>query len=619
MAIDIAGLKAAAAGSEEDKINWYVSQLKAGYTDAEITAAVDKALGSSYATAKAGTKEGDDWNYLQDKAAEKIIKNVSTGSAKEKATAYNQLYQGAGLTNDEIQQNILDIAGKQDPEQMRALLGMAGAQRASKLATGGEKADFVKQMIGYGYTPEEIVSYINTAVGPQTSGNMSELFRLAGVQLPGSNQQQTPADYQGTVTGGSGVDFKGSSGLREFYGPYVTDYLSRASALLGMRDVDPTTGKAAFTGLKFGDTDTARGGYGVETAQTLKDLQSQRESMMSGDKAFKPYQYSFAPKPAKSGGIMSLVEGYDAGGNVSSGSNTGMQGSEVIPSAFDTPTAFTPNTFSSTYTTPTNTYTGPGDSGITTGSFDPAAISRFTNPYATAVTDPQVREAKRQAQLASQAQAAKFSQAGAFGGTRNILAENEIGRNLATQVGDIYGKGQKDAYDAALRAFEAEEGRKLTAATATEQARQEAGRQGLTGAETAARYGLEANRLGEQSSQFAANLGLQTAQSEAQYQQLARDLQQRAEEATARGDQFAASLALQQLQEANRAAESARTFEYTQARDTYLDPFRELGYASQLLQGLPISASTTGISPSANALKALLASAGVLFPDETGG
>ena len=106
MAIDIAGLKTAAGGSESDKVNWYATQLRNGYTDAEITAAVDKALGSSYATAKDDTKEGKEWNYLQDKAAEQIIKDVGKGTAKEKAIAYNQLYQGAGLTNDEIQQNI---------------------------------------------------------------------------------------------------------------------------------------------------------------------------------------------------------------------------------------------------------------------------------------------------------------------------------------------------------------------------------------------------------------------------------------------------------------------------------------------------------------------------------
>jgi hypothetical protein len=386
-----------------------------------------------------------------------------------------------------------------------------------------------------------------------------------------NTQQQQPQPFK-SVTGDTGVKVEGESGLREGYTDYVQDMLQRASGLLARRNVDPVTGEPTYTGPQFGGT--GAGGYGTETAQTLKDLQARREAMMGigEDKSavFQPYKYSFAPKPAKSGGVMSLVDHYDDGGAVGNaavttsggvGSDTiagGTQGAQVVPS---------------TYNAPTNIYSGPGDSGITTGSFDPAAISRFTNPYATAVTDPQVREAKRQAELARQSQAAKFSQAGAFGGSRSILAENELGRNLATQIGDIYGKGQKEAYDAALRAFEAEEGRKLTAGVETERARQEAGRQGLTG-----------------------------AANEAQYQQLARDLQQRAEEATARGDQFAANLALQQLAEANRAAEATRQFEYTQARDTYLDPFRELGYASQLLTGLPIKAGDTGTSSLAEAI-----------------
>lgn len=615
MAIDIAGLKAAAAGSEDDKINWYASQLKAGYTDAEITAAVDRALGSSYATAKAGTEEAEDWSYLQDKAAEQIIKDVGKGTAKEKAIAYNQLYQGAGLTNDEIQQNIKDILGEQDPDQMRALLGMAGARRASQLATGAEKADYVKQMIGYGYTPEEIQSYINTAVGQQTPGNMAELFRLAGVKLPGANTGNTGntgnTDYEGTLEGGAGVDFKGSSGLREFYGPYVTDYLSRMSGLLARRDVDPTTNKPAFTGPQFGGTGV--GGYGTETAQTLKNLQARREAMMGlgEDKSsmFTPFKYSFAPKSAAAGGVMSLVDRYQTGGDVSSGATTGTQGNQALTSTFTAPTdGYSATTYTSGYTAPTDMYKGPGDAGITAGTatFDTTARDRLMNPYMSGVVDPAAREAKRQSQIQGMTNAAKFAQAGAFGGTRNVLAGAELQRNLATQLGDIYGRGQKEAYESAQKAFEAEQGRALTAGVETERARQEAGKQALSSAEAAARLGLDASKLTEQSSQFGAQYGLNVATTAADYEQKARDLQQRAEEAQARGDQFAANLALQQLQEANRAAETTRQFEYTQARDTYLDPFRELGYASQLLQGLPVSAAATGVSPGTEALIAAL-------------
>jgi hypothetical protein len=202
MAVDIEALKIAAAGSESDKIKWYASQLRAGYTDAQIRDAVNRALGTTYTGAE------EDWKYLQDKAAEDVIKQVSTGSAKDKATAYNQLYQGAGLSNDAIQQNIIEIAGEQDPEDIRALLGIAGAQRAAQLPTGEAKADYVREMVGYDYTPEEIINYINTGVGEQTPENMTELFRLAGIQIPAAGGADTVRAGGGadTVVAGGGTD-----------------------------------------------------------------------------------------------------------------------------------------------------------------------------------------------------------------------------------------------------------------------------------------------------------------------------------------------------------------------------------------------------------------------------
>jgi len=532
-------IKDLVGASEQDKVNWYADQLDSGLSDAEIRARVNEVLGTSYSGYE------PDWQYLKRQAAEPLTPEIAKNLMQRSMTT--------GVNTADF-----DKYGGYD-----AVAAMYNANQGSY--------NLADQTLAQLQSAANQIA--DTGVGNQA---VLDLVK-SNTQQQQQQQQQPGTDYQGTVTGGAGVDFKGSSGLREFYGPYVADYLSRASALLGLRD------SPDYQPIKFGTAEKG-GTYGADTAKTLANLQARRESMMGmgEDKSamFQPYQYSFAPKPAKSGGVMSLVDHYDDGGAVGNaavttsggvGSDTiagGMQGTQVVPS---------------TYSAPTNTYSGPGASGITTGSFDPDAIKRFTNPYATAVTDPQVREAKRQAELARQSQAAKFSQAGAFGGSRSILAENELGRNLATQIGDIYGKGQKEAYDAALRAFEAEEGRKLTAGVETERARQEAGRQGLTG-----------------------------AANEAQYQQLARDLQQRAEEATARGDQFAANLALQQLAEANRAAEATRQFEYTQARDTYLDPFRELGYASQLLQGLPISAAATGVSPITESLISALGLGNIL-------
>ena len=126
--------------------------------------------------------------------------------------------------------------------------------------------------------------------------------------------------------------------------------------------------------------------------------------------------------------------------------------------------------------------------------------------------------------------------------------------------------------------------------------------------------GLDAKGLAEKSKQFSAQYGLDVAKTSAEYDQRARELQQKAEEAQARGDQFGATLALQQLQEAQRAAEATREFEYKQARDTYLDPFRELMYAQQLLGGLPIKAGDVGDSAYLQALMAAVGLSGIVNP-----
>jgi hypothetical protein len=228
------------------------------------------------------------------------------------------------------------------------------------------------------------------------------------------------------------------------------------------------------------------------------------------------------------------------------------------------------------------------------------------NPYMSGVVDPAVREAKRQSEIAGLTNAAKATQSGAFGGSRFGLMEAERQRNLMTQVGDIYGKGQASAFENAQKAFEEEQKRKLTAGIESEKAKQVGGQQALSSAEITARLGLEAQGLTEKSKQFGAQYGLDVGKTTAEYDQRARELQQRAEEAQARGDQFAAEQALRELDSAQRAAEASRAFEYQQGRDTYLDPYRELMYQSQLLSGLPIKAGDTGVSPVTEALISML-------------
>jgi len=514
-------------------------------------------------------------------------------------------------------------------------------------------------------TSAQIESFLDLGPADITTNfsNLKELLNPEGAKL-GKD-----------LVGAPGVAFKGYTGLRDFYAPFVGQILSRASGLLGLRDAKDPEGKP-IKARRFGEA------FGKTTGDKITSLANQLATM-SGTApntlpAFKPRQFSAASparkfsdaeiksfvanaqRPVDKGGVdpkdqpayfnaaaryfdVSPDEFKKAAGfelAKATGGILNLQAGGVTdnaPNPFTTPTGnYQQSTYSSGYSAP-DTYKAPGTTttpgagttatpgagttatpgtGITTESFDPNAITRFTNPYATAVTDPQVTEAKRQSGLAGLTEAAKFAQAGAFGGARSVLAESERGRNLARQIGDIYGKGQKDAYDAAFRAFEAEQGRKLDAQKAQETARQEAGRQALSAAETAGRLGLQGSELSERSRQFAAQYGLDTAKASAQYQQQANELRQRAEEAAARGDQFAASLALQQLQEANRAAEATRAFEYQQERNEYLDPYRELMYAQGLLTGLPTSAGAPGTSPELLALFGAMGGGQLLFPPE---
>ncbi len=76
-------------------------------------------------------------------------------------------------------------------------------------------------------------------------------------------------------------------------------------------------------------------------------------------------------------------------------------------------------------------------------------VESYMNPYLSSVLDPQLREARRQADISRMNTASRLAQAGAFGGSRQAIMEAEGERNLATQLSDITGKGYAGAYDTA--------------------------------------------------------------------------------------------------------------------------------------------------------------------------
>jgi len=135
---------------------------------------------------------------------------------------------------------------------------------------------------------------------------------------------------------------------------------------------------------------------------------------------------------------------------------------------------------------PYNAYTGPltaGPSDLQTQSFqglaglvapddmgaynprsftDEGMSQQYMNPYLQASLEPQIAEARRQADITRNANAGRLTRAGAFGGGRQAIMESEGQRNMLRNVSDITGAGYKDAYDRAQTLFGLDEDRRRT-------------------------------------------------------------------------------------------------------------------------------------------------------------
>ena len=103
------------------------------------------------------------------------------------------------------------------------------------------------------------------------------------------------------------------------------------------------------------------------------------------------------------------------------------------------------------------------------GAFTPGTITdqgtaqQYMNPYLQAALEPQIAEARRQAEISRLADAARLTQAGAYGGTRQAVMESEGQRNLLRNLADITGTGYAQAYQQAVNQFNTEQERQRAA------------------------------------------------------------------------------------------------------------------------------------------------------------
>ena len=117
--------------------------------------------------------------------------------------------------------------------------------------------------------------------------------------------------------------------------------------------------------------------------------------------------------------------------------------------------------------------------GSSMGAFGPQQAQQYMNPYQQAVVDVAKREAVRSAQPTFRNIGDRAESVGAFGGSRQAIAEAEANRNLQQQLGDIQTRGMQQAFEQGRAAFEQQKAREAAGAGRMFAQAPQAFRQGL--------------------------------------------------------------------------------------------------------------------------------------------
>ena len=89
---------------------------------------------------------------------------------------------------------------------------------------------------------------------------------------------------------------------------------------------------------------------------------------------------------------------------------------------------------------------------------------QYMSPYIQGALDPQYAAAQRQAEIAAQNLQSQFGKAGAYGGSRQGVAEAELQRGLLDRMANITGQGYQNAFEQAQQQFNTEQARQMAAA-----------------------------------------------------------------------------------------------------------------------------------------------------------
>lgn len=99
--------------------------------------------------------------------------------------------------------------------------------------------------------------------------------------------------------------------------------------------------------------------------------------------------------------------------------------------------------------------------------------SKYMNPYTKQVTDNAIENANKSYLQNLSSLNARAGQNSAFGGSRNAIESGTLASNNAMNIGTLTAKGNADAYDSAVKTWQADNQTRLNAASAYEAAGQD--------------------------------------------------------------------------------------------------------------------------------------------------
>jgi hypothetical protein len=204
----------------------------------------------------------------------------------------------------------------------------------------------------------------------------------------------------------------------------------------------------------------------------------------------------------------------------------------------------------------TGTNTPPGYDAQ--GKFQPGtgSVGQYMSPYMDTVVARQQSDAQRQGEIARQMQNAQAARSGAFGGSGNLLANNQLNASLMRQKGDIQAKGLQDAYQQAMQQFNQSQAQNLAGNQLNAQQQQFGAGLGLQGLQTAMTGAKSLADIGQ--TQYGQNLGLLDVQNKFGTQQ-------------------------------QQQAQNALNTEYQDFLNYQNYPYKQLGFMSDMIRGLPLT------------------------------